>query len=340
MKVLNGISVAVVVTLVPQALLGELLKALLPIFPAGQNIINLVGLTSSLLPVIIGMMVAVEFKLTPIQTAVVAISSVLGSGVATAQGDGSFLLKGTGLVINSGVTAALAVGLVLFIGTKLRSYTILLLATLTILTVGSIGAFVTYPAVKVFTIWLGKLINGTTELQPIFMGIILAALFSVLIVSPVSTVGIATAIFMEGVSSGTANLGCVAAGMTLMVAGWKANGFANSIIHIVGSPKVQMANMFAHPRCLIPIVLHAAILGGIGGAFQVTGSAISAGFGLSGLAGPLAALNHEGWGWSAGNIAIVLLCWVILPFILAVIFTRIFEKIGWTQPEYYALRFT
>ncbi|MCF4007526.1 PTS sugar transporter subunit IIC [Corynebacterium uropygiale] len=340
MKVLNGISLAVVVTLVPQALLGELLKALLPIFPAGQPIISLVNLASTLLPVMIGILVAVQFRLTPIQTAVVGICALLGSGVASPAEGGAFTFKGTGLVINSGLTAALAVGMVLLIGERLGNYTILLLSTLTVLIVGSIGAFVTYPVVKIFTLWLGQLINGTTTLQPILMGLILSTLFAALIVSPISTVGIATAIFMDGIAAGTGNLGCVAAGMGLMVAGWKANGFANSIIHIVGSPKVQMANMFAHPKAMAPLLTNAALLGAIGGAFGVKGTPVSTGFGITGLAGPLAALNDPEWGWTLSNVGIVALCWVVLPLLFAFVFSALFERIGWVRPEHYALRFT
>lgn len=340
MNVLNGISLAVVVTLVPQALLGELLKALLPVFPAGQGLINLVNLTSTMLPVMIGVLVAMQFRLTPIQTAAVGLSSLLGSGVATPIEGGAFAFKGTGLVINSGLTAAMAVGLVLFIGTKLDNYTILMLSTLTVLIVGSIGSFVTFPIVKVFTIWLGELINGTTTLQPILMGIVLSTLFAALIVSPVSTVGIATAIFMDGIAAGTGNLGCVAAGMGLLVAGWKVNGFATSILHIVGSPKAQMANMFAHPKAMAPLLANAAILGAVGGAFGVRGTPVSTGFGLSGLAGPLAALNDPQWGWTFANLGIVVFCWVILPLILGIVFSALFERIGWVRPEHYKLNFS
>lgn len=139
MNVLNGISIAVVVALVPQALLGELLKALVPHWPALKTLLMLVTLSSSMLPILIGVLVAMQFKLTPIQTASVGIAAVLGSGVATVDPNGGFHLQGTGLVINTGLTAALAVGLVLFIGPKLGNYTILLLSTIVIVVAGGIG---------------------------------------------------------------------------------------------------------------------------------------------------------------------------------------------------------
>lgn len=340
LNVLNGISIAVVVSLVPQALLGELAKALLPYWDGAATVLNLTSLASSLLPVMIGVLIAMQFKLTPIQTAAVGIAAVCGSGVAQPNPDGGFHLQGTGLVINAGLTAALAVGLILLIGTKLKNYTILLLSTIVTLVAGGIGWVVTYPVVSALTVWLGNLVNGATNLQPIVMGIILAVLFAFLIVSPVSTVGIATAIFMEGIASGTANLGVVATGFGLLIAGWRVNGFATSILHVLGSPKVQMANMFSKPVTFLPILVSAAILGGVGGALGISGTAISAGFGISGLVGPLAALNYEGWGWSAGNVVTILIVFVVLPIVLSLIMRFAFEKLlGWTKAEYYKLEF-
>lgn len=157
MAVLNGISIAVVVSLVPQALLGELAKALLPVWSGAATIIALTDLASSLLPAMIGVLVAIQFKMTPIQTACVGIAAICGSGVAQVNPDGGFFLKGTGLVINSGLTAAIAVGLLIWIGGRLKNYSILLLSTISTLVAGGIGWSITYPIVKALTVWLGKI---------------------------------------------------------------------------------------------------------------------------------------------------------------------------------------
>lgn len=125
MKVLNGISIAVVVALVPQALLGEIAKAVLPFWSGAATVLALTGLASSMLPVLIGVLVGIQFKLTPIQTAAVGIASVCGSGVAQVNPDGGLFLKGTGLVINSGLAAAFAVGLMFLIGGRLKNYSVL-----------------------------------------------------------------------------------------------------------------------------------------------------------------------------------------------------------------------
>ncbi|WKD61735.1 hypothetical protein CCICO_08630 [Corynebacterium ciconiae DSM 44920] len=334
LKVLNGISIAVVVALVPQALLGALLKALLPVFPLGGEIITVVSMATSTLPLLIGVLVAMQFTLTPIQTAAVGIAAMCGSGVATVDPDGGFHLQGTGLVINTGLTAALAVGLIYLIGDRLKNYTILLLSTLVTVIAGGIGWIVTYPLVKVFTEWLGGLVNGATGLQPILMGIVLAMIFAAMIVSPVSTVGLATAIMMDGVAAGTANLGVVAAGFGLMIAGWRANGVSTALLHVLGSPKVQMANAFKRPVMMVPILAQAAVLGAIGGAIGIAGTPISAGFGISGLVGPLAAYN------TGSSLITVVSIFFIAPVALSLVFTVVFHKLlPITSAEDYALEF-
>lgn len=339
MNVLNGISIAVVVALVPQALLGEIFTALLPVFPQGQTLINMVSLSSAMLPILIGVMVGLQFKLSPIQTACVGLASVLGSGVATPQEAGGFIVKGTGLVLNSGLTAAIAVGLLLLIGHRLGSYTVLFLSTITVVIAGGIGWIVTYPIVKQLTAWIGSLVNGAADLQPIVMGIVLSVVFCVMIVSPVSTVGLATAIMMTGVSSGTANLGVVAAGFGLCITGWKANGPGKSLLPLLGSPKVQMANVWGRPLNFLPILSTAAVLGALGGIFKISGTPISAGFGISGLVGPLAALNYEGWGWTTSNITIVVGVFIIAPIFFSVFFSWLYSKLGWVKPEHFRLDF-
>ncbi|MBG9242955.1 PTS sugar transporter subunit IIC [Corynebacterium belfantii] len=53
-----------------------------------------------------------------------------------------------------------------------------------------------------------KVLNGIFYLQGtgLWLGTILSLAFCLAIVSPISTVGIATAIYMSGVAAGTANL--------------------------------------------------------------------------------------------------------------------------------------
>lgn len=79
-KLLTGMSIGIVVALIPNALLGEILKLIIPHFPPLQHLFDITFFVMSLLPVLIGVMVGVTFKLSPIQTASVGIAAMVGSG--------------------------------------------------------------------------------------------------------------------------------------------------------------------------------------------------------------------------------------------------------------------
>ncbi|MGV2686245.1 regulator, partial [Clostridium perfringens] len=147
---------------------------------------------------------------------------------------------------------------------------------------------------------IGDVINKFTTVQPIVMGILISVSFAFLIVSPFSTVAVATAIALAGVGSGAANLGVVAAGFGLAIGGWKVNSFGTSIAHFLGSPKMQMANLIKKPIMMVPVLCNAAVLGALAGMFNIQGTPMSAGLGISGLIGPINGLNLLG-GYTTSN---------------------------------------
>lgn len=324
-KLLTGLSIGIVVALIPNALLGELLKAIIPHFAPAQTIFDVTVLAMRLTPMVIGVCIAMQFKLTPIQTASIGMATVIGSGVAKAAEKGTFVFAGTGDVINAAITAAIAVGLVLLLGNKLKAYTILLVPAIVVIVAGTIG-IVTLPYVKGITLAIGDVINKFTTLQPIVMGILISVSFAFLIVSPFSTVAVATAIALAGVGSGAANLGVVAAGFGLAIGGWKVNSFGTSIAHFLGSPKMQMANLIKKPIMMVPVLCNAAVLGALAGMFNIQGTPMSAGFGISGLIGPINALNLMG-GYTTSNIIIVTLIFVVVPIALGILFNYVFTKV-------------
>ncbi len=324
-KLLTGLSIGIVVALIPNALLGELLKAIIPHFAPAQTILDVTVLAMRLTPMVIGVCIAMQFKLTPIQTAAVGMAAVVGSGVAKVAEKGTFTFAGTGDVINVAITAALAVGLVMLLGNKLKAYTILLVPAIVVIVAGTIG-IVTLPYVKGITLAIGDVINKFTTLQPIVMGILISVSFAFLIVSPFSTVAVATAIALAGVGSGAANLGVVAAGFGLAIGGWKVNSFGTSIAHFLGSPKMQMANLIKKPIMMVPVLCNAAVLGALAGMFNIQGTPMSAGFGISGLIGPINALNLMG-GYTTSNIIIVTLIFVVVPIALGILFNYVFTKV-------------
>ena len=102
-KLLTGMSIGIVCALIPNALLGEILKLLIPRFSGLQHLLDITVIVMSLLPVMIGVMVGTTFKLSPIQIASVGIAAMVGSGAIQKTADGLFALNGIGVVINTGV---------------------------------------------------------------------------------------------------------------------------------------------------------------------------------------------------------------------------------------------
>lgn len=322
-KLLTGMSIGIVVSLIPNALVGELLKILIPHFPALQQILDISVLVMSMLPIMIGVTVGMTFKLTPIQTASIGLAAVVGSGVVQIN-ESVMTLQGIGVVLNTGVTAGLAVLFVKYIGAKLKDYTILLLPTLTIFFPGLFG-YLILPYVQTGTGIIGLGIQQLTDLQPIVMGATIAVIFCVLILSPLSTVGVATVIMLSGIGAGAANLGIVSAGIGLCIASYKSNSLGTALAHVLGSPKIQMRNFFMKPKIAFPMLITAAILGALAGILNVQGTSMSAGFGLSGLIGPLNYINLTTDGWTTSNITVMIAMFFVIPTVLNVVLLRIFS---------------
>ncbi|ETP67186.1 PTS sugar transporter subunit IIC [Planococcus glaciei] len=338
-KLLNGMSIGVVVALIPNALLGEILKLLIPHFPPLQHLLDITVFTMSLLPVLIGVMVGISFKLTPIQTASVGIASMVGSGVIIKTAEGVMTLNGIGIVLNIGITAALTVLFVQFLGDKLKAYAILLMPTLSILIPGMAG-YLLLPYMQQSTGFLGQIVDQITTLQPVLMGAIIAMIFCIIILLPISTVGVATVIMLSGIGAGAANLGIVAAGVGLAITSYKANSLGTALAHVLGSPKIQMKNFLMKPKIAIPMLITAAVLGALAGVLNIQGTPYSAGFGLSGLVGPLNYMNLAEGGWNARNVTVMLSTFLVLPILLNIGLIYVFSrKLKMIKPEDYKLNF-
>ncbi|WP_159649877.1 PTS transporter subunit IIC [Erysipelothrix aquatica] len=322
MKILNGIAVGSVVVLIPGALLNELFKALLPIFPQGQFVLDATSLAMTMMAVVIGYAISMQFKFTPIETASVAMAAGLGSGAWKFAEGGSFLFAGSGDIINISITATIATIMILYINGRFKAYTLLLTPTLVLIIAGGIGVL-TLPYVKMFTGGLASMIGSLMDFQPIIMSLLMASIFAVMIVSPISTVGIALAINLTGVGSAAANIGICATAFGLAITGWKANSTGISIALMAGSPKMAMANVIKKPKIMLPIVCNAAIAGMIGAILGQQGTPMSAGFGISGFIGPINAINLAG-GWTFINILQAIIAFIVVPVVLSFIFRYVF----------------
>ncbi len=244
--------------------------------------------------------------------------------------NGQIILSGSGDVIIA-LTIFFAAFLVKFLTPKLGSYTVLLLPLIVAVVAGGVGQFM-LPYTKMVTGAVGQTIGTLTNFQPLVMGMLMGIAFAALIVSPIFSVGIAMAIGVEGIASGSANLGITACAFTLAIMSSKVNGFGTTIAHFIGTPKIQMANMLKNPRLFLPVIASAGIAGLVGAIFEISGTANSAGFGSVGSIGPMAAYQEMAGGPLA--IGFIMLLFAGMPILLGFAMRYIFiQKLQFIREE-------
>lgn len=328
-NVLNGTSLGIVITLIPSALVNQLL----PLFSGNafaQQIGFMTTLSQCALPIVSGFAVGQILKLSTIDAGSIALATFVSAGVVTSSPKG-MTIAGTGVILNIILVAFLSTIIVQLTKQRLGHLKMLLQPLLTLIIAGGIGLATLEPLRNVQT-YVGELVAYATDLTPILMGALLGIIFAFLIVSPLSSVGIGMAIGLAGVGSGAANAGITVASFTLAAMGSSVNPLGGTLAHFVGSPKIQMANMLTKPKLFIPTSIGAGIMGAIATLLNIKGTAFSAGFGFSGLIGPLTAYSQSDKSILA--IIFVLLVFVILPVLLALLLKYIFiQHFGWIKAE-------
>lgn len=293
-RILNGAAVGIVVGLIPNAITGELFKLLARLFPDLHIFVTLgqvvVGLQFTV-PVIVGVLIGMQFGFTAVQTVIVGTASFVGSG-AMKFDEAGVMLVGIGDLINTMLTASVAVLILAWVGNRLGSLTVLFLPIIGGGLSGLVG-ILALPYVRFVTTGVGALVNSIASSAGLGLlaSVLIAAIFAVMIVSPISTVGVALAIGIDGAASGAANLGIAAAAAVLMIGSLRVNNAGVTWSTFLGAMKMMMGNLLKHPIMVLPLVLIGGLTGLLGGLLGITGTPASAGFGHSGLVGPIAAAS-------------------------------------------------
>lgn len=317
-KVLAGTATGIVVGLIPNAILGEVFKFLMPYSPIFAQCYDAVRIMQFIVPALIGVLVGLQFGFNAMQSVIVGAAVFLGSGAYKVTESG-VMMVGIGDLINVMLIACIAAYVIKLIGNKLGSLTILLLP-IAGAGVGVIGMY-TLPYVREITIVIGNLLNNFTTLQPFLMCILISVSFSLLIISPISTVAIGIAIGITGLGAGAAAIGVTACTAILVVGSRRVNQSGVTLSVLLGAMKMMMPNLVANPIMAVPIVAN-GILSGIGAyVFNMLGTANSAGFGIVGLVGPLAAVN------AAGTIVSVIMAFIVIPFVGAFVIDMFCRKV-------------
>lgn len=333
-KILSGAAMGIVVGLIPNAIFGEIFKALSSYHVIFAILTDIVFAIQFTVPVLVGMFTALEFKLSGIQTAAVVGAAFVGSGAATYV-DTVWTLSGTGDLINTMITVGIAIIILKWFGSRLANLAVVIIPILGGVLPGLIGLF-TLTYVSQLTGLLGNVIANFTTLQPLVMVILLAVTFGIIIVTPLSTVALAYAISLAGLGAGAANVGIVATLFTLAYGSSKVNNPGSTFALFFAGPKMFMANFLQNPIMTLPIIINTAVTGLAAFFFKTQGTTASAGFGITGLAGPINAYSLMP-GATITKLIILVVQYLVVPLAIAVVTHTIFVKMDLYDNEIFKL---
>ena len=211
--------------------------------------------------------------------------------------------------------------------------------------VGFGASWLLCPLVSYVMYYLGVFIATATTLQPFLMGVIISVAVGMILTLPISSAAICAMIFSETaliaaaqtgtqegllLAGGAAAVGCCAQMVGFAVASFRENKWGGVVSQGLGTSMLQMGNIVRRPQIWIPPTLAAAIVGPISTmVFKLKCEGVAAGMGTCGLVGPIGVIKATEQGpmtW----IGLVLCC-LILPALLSLLFSEILRKLGWIK---------
>ncbi|GEP84885.1 membrane spanning protein [Staphylococcus piscifermentans] len=324
-NLLNGVAIGIVAALIPNAILGEILRALIPFHPIFKMILSVSVLIQYTAPCLIGAVVAYRFRFSPLGIAVVAASASIGSGQAVFK-NGAWVLLGMGDLINAMFATALACMMILLIGERFGSLNLIILPTFVAVSTGFITVH-TLPYVRLVTTSIGSMINYFTELQPIPMCILISLVYASIVISPISTAALSMAIGITGLAAGSASIGIASVEAVLTLGTLGVNRLGVPLAIFLGGVKMMLPNLVKHPIIFLPLTTTAVVSGFVASLIGIGGTKQSAGFGIIGLVGPINAFRFlEGDNFLV-KVALCAVAFFVVPFITAFIVHFLFIKV-------------
>ena len=210
---------------------------------------------------------------------------------------------------------------------------------------GFAGAWVFAPLVSYLMYFLGIFIASTTTLYPLFMGVIVSVVVGMILTLPISSAAICAMIFSQAaidvaasngtldgllLAGGAAAVGCCAQMVGFAVSSFRENKWGGLVSQGLGTSMLQMGNICRWPLIWLPPTLAAAITGPLSTmVFKLHCNGVAAGMGTCGMVGPIgviASTEHSTLMWVG-----LVLCCLVLPAVLSLIFSEIMRALGWIR---------
>lgn len=350
-KVLSGSANGILIGVLPAAVMKYIIQySGIGTTEWGANFSAILTLFTSMIPFLIGMAVAMNFKMKVLDTGVVALATMVASnsilwgttkvgathpitGKVLPAAKTVYMAAGAGDVINAMLVSAIAVFVIWLVSRYLNGFGSVAIVLSPILIGGGVGLIgkEIAPSVGKITALIGDMVESFTKLAPVPMAILIAIAFSVIVITPVSTVGIALAINLSGIAAGAGAVGVVATTIVLLINSWSVNKKGTTVAIFLGAMKGMMPAIFKKPMTLIPFMFAGALSGIPVALFNVQGTPVTAGFGYIGMVSPLQSMIKDASIPSSVmnhyiSPMVALIVWVIVPLLAALLAQFIFSK--------------
>lgn len=315
--------------------IGKYLVAVPSIESVGAFLNEAAGFAKAATGVVLGIAVAHSLKAPPLVLFSAGVVGLCGNDLATV-----FVLDGVEKSISAGPAGAFIVTiLAVEIGKLVSKETkvdILVTPTVTIFT-GVLFARLVCPVISFVMYWLGNFVNTATYAQPFIMGVIISVVVGIVLTLPISSAALCAMIGITGLAGGAATVGCCAQMVGFAVISFRENKWGGIIAQGLGTSMLQMGNIVKKPIIWIPATLASAITGPLSTlVFKLECTGVSAGMGTCGMVGPLGIFADMGFGNSGAWVGVVLCC-IVLPAVLSLVFNEIMRKLGLIKTGDYKL---
>jgi len=301
----------------------------------GTYIILVASVAKSLTGAGIGVGMAFKYKMSPLVGVSAAVAGMVGAFASKLVAgavvtDAGMLYSGPGDPLAAFIAAFFAIQAGSLISGKTK-LDILLTPAVSIIAGSAAGIFIGPPASKVTT-YIGEIISWGMERQPVLMGIVVSVVMGICLTLPISSAAIGIILGLSGIAGGAAVAGCCAQMVGFAVISFRENKWGGIISQGLGTSMLQMGNICKNPRIWIPPTLAAAIVGPLSTmVFKLYCTGVSAGMGTCGLVGPIGIIadtKSSPMMWTG-----LILCCIVLPAALSLLFSEILRKIGWIKKD-------
>ena len=332
---LSGMATGLFATLI----IGTIIQQIGSLIPGviGELLFIIGKVASSVTGVGIGCGVAVRFKESPLVIMSAATSGMVGAFASKILAgsvlvDGNIVYAGPGEPLGAFIAALAGIYVGRFVSGKTK-VDIIITPLLSILAGSTVGLLLGPPISKAM-VFIGEVINMSTQQQPFIMGILVSVLMGIVLTLPISSAALGVILNLSGIAAGAATVGCCANMVGFAVASYRENKVNGLLAQGLGTSMLQIGNIMKKPIIWLPAIITSAILGPVSTlVFHMTNNATGSGMGTAGLVGQITTFQTmvaEGVAPSTVLFEIILLHFV-LPAVLSLGISEFMRKKQWIK---------